>query len=148
MPLRLYLYAAAALAIGFLVWREHHAVQRNKVLAAENSQLTATIVQERANRKIEQDDRRLADEIVKPVEIAVAHIATRPDPVGVFCRTSLPSSTSKGGSPTSTPSAAVDRGPEAPLRDIGSALGAARREAETNNAIHEGLIRFEVERTH
>lgn len=49
--LKLYAIAFALLAIGFLVWREHVAVQKAKALAVQNAQLTATISAERENTK-------------------------------------------------------------------------------------------------
>lgn len=146
---RIYLYAAAVLVIGGLYWRYTYVVHQRDAAEILVTNLTATLAGERKNRAIEQADRRQADEIVKPVEVKLARIAVTPDPVGVYCRPAkLPAAASQSGSPASVVSAPVDRGPEAPLRDIGSALGAARREAESNNARNEGLIKFEIERKH
>lgn len=149
VPLKAWLALGAVIAIGALLWHDHHLSRLYKAEKANSAAITATLEQERANRKTEANDRKLADEIAQPVAVKVARIATRPDPVGVYCRApKLPASASESRGTASPPDPAVNRSPEAPLRDIGSALGAARREAETNNAIHEGLIRFEVERTH
>lgn len=59
--LKLYAITATLLAIGFLVWREHVAVQKAKALAVQNAQLTATISAERENtRKANESANRYA----------------------------------------------------------------------------------------
>ncbi len=51
IPIKVWLGIAAVAAIGFLIWREHMAVQKAKRLTAENAQLTATIEAERENTR-------------------------------------------------------------------------------------------------
>lgn len=43
IPLRLYLYAALALFIGYLLWREHYLSGRVKALRSENTTLAAQV---------------------------------------------------------------------------------------------------------
>lgn len=149
IPIRLYAYAAIALAIGFLVWREHHAVQRAKTLAAENSQLTVIIAAERKNRAIEQDDRRKADESAKSLETELARIRSAPLPVSVWCRpTHLPAAAGQSGAAYGAPGAPNGSGVEEPLRDIGAAVADVWREQQTNTARQLALIDWELARTH
>jgi len=52
---RLYAYAAIALAIGFLIWREHIAVKHAKALAIELTQSKADLLAEQESRKHERE---------------------------------------------------------------------------------------------
>ena len=113
--IRLIAYGVIALALASLVAHDHWMSRQYKAQKVETAAVTAELVTERKNRAIEQADRKQADEIVKPVEIKVARIATRPDPVGVYCRPSgKVRASTESGSPPSVADTAVDRGPEAP----------------------------------
>lgn len=145
---RLYAYAAIALAIAFLVAREHWAVQARKAAQAHAAQLETALETERKNRQIEQDDRRRADEATKSLQTQLDSIsAVRP--VRVLCRTpSLPSAASQSGSSAGTADSSGDQGAGGPVSDYGPAIEAVRIEAQRNNARHEALIQWEQNRSH
>lgn len=148
IPIRLYAYAAIALALGGLVAHDHWMSRRYKAAHAESAQLTATLIQERANRKIEQDDRRRADESAKSLEAQLVDIRSAPKPVSVLCRPARMLTANESGTATSASSAATGPGVEEPLQDIGSALSAVYVEHESNDARARALIEWELARTH
>lgn len=147
--IKLYLIAAAVLAIGGLLFHDHMLAKRNKTLRVNLDTVTATLAGERKNRAIELEDRKHADEAAKSLQTKLDRIAAIPDPVGVYCRPaklSTSASQSRAAASITSPSEAGQA--EGPLRDIGHLLGEVRREAESNNAGHDELITWEIERTH
>jgi hypothetical protein len=148
IPIRLYAYAAIAAAIGLLLWHDHWISRKYKAAHAEASQLTATLTAERANRKIEQDDRRRADASVKSLEAQLASINQPSKPVSVFCRPARVSAASESGTAAEPSSAATGDGAAEPLRDIGAAVEAVRIEQQSNAARQRALIEWELARTH
>lgn len=146
--MRIYAIIAAVLALAgaALYWK--HVTGELTQARAENVTLTATIAQERANRAIEQADRKHNDETVISLQDQLADLfKPHPAPV-VYCRARLPSATPESIAATGASSAAVSGSNEGPLSDIGPALDAARLELETNAARQQALIRWEQERTH
>lgn len=145
---RIYLYAAAALVIGGLYWRYTYVVNQRDAAEILVTNLTASLKTERANRKIEQDDRRRADESAKSLETELAAIRNAPKPHSVFCRPASVSAASQGGTAPGADDAAAGGSPEEPLRDIGAAVDAVRIEQQTNAARQRALISWEENRTH
>lgn len=151
MPLKLYATIGAAILIAGLLWHDHIGWQKLKAAKAEATQLQATLAGERQNRAIEQADRRRADAAVTSLQAKLDDInrrASESAPVVLCKRARVPSATGEGLAASVVGSATDTGRNEGPLRDIGSALGAARREAESNAARYEALIKWESERTH
>jgi hypothetical protein len=85
LQFKLLAIAVALLAIGGLVWKEHRSTRRAQAAEAKVETLQASLAAAEANRKIEQDDRRRADESAKSLEAELARIRAQPVLTGVRC---------------------------------------------------------------
>lgn len=143
--------AAAGLLAVVAKWKHDAGLLKSerKEHAAAISQLNAVLEGERANRKTEQDDRRLADEKAKSLEAELAAIRGAPQPVSVYCRPArVPGAAGEGGSAAIDDGGAGGPGAEGPVRDIGGALADVWREHQSNAARARALIDWERARTH
>jgi hypothetical protein len=148
MSIKFILIGLAVAALGGILWHDHWISKKYQATKAELVQANATITAEREVRKIEQDDRRRADESAKSLEAELARIGSAPKPVSVFCRPARVSPAGEGGTAPELASAAAGDGTEGPLRDIGAAVDAVRVEQQTNAARQRALIEWEIARTH
>lgn len=147
IPLRAWLYAAAALAIGALLWREHHVVHQRNAAIAQTRELTKQLnaAQETARRQEaasnayhdEQDrlDKDRADIPVRAVRLCHGAPARVPEAAsGVAAAGSGGLSEAAGSDPGDRWS---DDGP-----DIGPALYAEADEADKCAVQRDALIRW------
>lgn len=149
MHVNLWLIIAAIALLGGVFAHDHYETKRANREAAANMKLTADITAEKANRATEHADRRRADETVTSLQEQLDRINRPAQPVSVYCRPAkLPTATREGHAAASTDDPAIGDGAEGPLRDIGIAVDAVRREQQSNAARQRALMKWERERTH
>jgi cytoskeletal protein RodZ len=142
IPLRLYAYAAIALFIGYLLWREHYLAGRVKALRESNAELVATIDTERANtRKANESAQRYAS------RLAVSR-GPRSPPPRIVCRipAQAPAAASTAASGTDAAAATDDPGVSVEA-DLGPRIDVPFRACEENLIKLEELQRWVRERS-
>lgn len=148
VPLRWWLYLAAAVAMGIILMREHRAVHRAKQLTEEKAIAIAERDQARATIETMKVDAALNKETTYALAERLAEINRSRAPISVLCRPATPVVPAKGRSAGGA-DAATERGSaETPLRDIGAALEDVRIEAQRNNARFLTLQEWEAARSH
>lgn len=148
IPLRLYVYAAIALAIGGLVLREHVVVRQRNAAIAETK-----VERQRADSAVKtietmKADNALSRETSHVLQTRLSDIEHTRAPVSVRCFAANPVVPTEGRAAAGADAAAVDAGPAEALRDIGSALESARIETLGNNARFVTLQEWETARAH
>jgi hypothetical protein len=128
VSIRLYIYAAIALALGGLLWHDHHQTQRANRLAGELNQANANLKAERENtRKSNESAKRLQDKN----DALETDRRNNPLPAVRVCKRAVV--------PEARTTAVVDEAPQANDapedagdRDIGPALDDFATDAEAN----------------
>jgi hypothetical protein len=142
-------------AIGGILAHNHYLSRKYQATKAELVQANATITAEREVRKIEQDDRRRADESAKSLEAELARIRSQPPITGVRCRTIKPKSADESGTSASSngaPAGSVEGVPESdplgPEIDVSVGLDWYGTKCEEVAATLRELQSWESARTH
>jgi hypothetical protein len=137
IPVRLYLYAAAAAFIAFLIWKEHVQTKRLNAARVEVATLTATLDVE---RKAREHERAIAKKASDEYQARLDAIDNAPDlgPVRLCPRPRVPPTPQAGTSPGTheSPSGHVQ---EPDAVDIGPALSDFVEDCEANAAQLESL---------
>lgn len=132
IPVRFYLYAAAAALIGYLLWREHSLSRKLTASRYEVSVLQETLTVEREARAHEQ---KIAKEASDGYQKELARIRTADDlgPVRLCKRAQVPKAAPSAATPG--PDAASPGHVEEPdALDIGPALSDFVEDCEANAA--------------
>jgi hypothetical protein len=139
IPLRFYLYAALAAALGYLLWHERHLAHVVKARNAEIATLTATITTERENtRKANVSANRYA------ARLQVSR-GPRSPPAVLLCRLPAAKQARPAASGTDAAPVADDGGVSADV-DIGPRLDVSFHACEENLIKLEELQRWVRER--
>lgn len=147
VPLRWWLYLAAAGAIGFLLLHDHHATQRGNREAAARAVAETQAKRYADTIEIMTVDAALNQETSRALYERLGDIEPRRT-FSVRCQPATAAVPAEGATASGADAAPERGGTEAPLRDIGAALEDARIEAQGNNAQFMTLQEFEVARTH
>lgn len=146
--MKLYLYAALAIAFAGLLWREHYLVGKVKRVSAELTVAEAKAA--RANKVIEamKADATLNKETTYALAERLADIDRSRRTVSVLCRPAHPAVSAESRAAGGADAAASDGGARAALVDIGTVVEDVRIEAERNNARAVALQEWERRRAH
>jgi hypothetical protein len=153
LQFKLIAIAVVALAIGGLIWKEHRATRRAQAAEAKVETLQASLAAAEANRKIEQDDRRRADESAKSLEAELASIRNAPRITGVLICPRVPSPSGQSRPTAVADDSSTERVEGVPSEDIaGIDVSAGLDEYATNCAATaatlSALQQWEQARTH
>lgn len=135
--MKLYVYAAVALFIAGLLWKDHITTKKLNAARAENSQLTATLDIE---RKAREHERAIAKKASDDYQARLDSISAAPDlgPVRLCKRPRVPAAT-EAAAAAGTDESAARHVQEQDAPDIGPALNDFVEDCEANAAQLEAL---------
>lgn len=153
IPLKVWLGLAAVAALAFLIWHDHHLSKLYKAQKAETARVESVLEGERVNRRIEQEDRKRADESTKALQAQLDGIRSQPAITGVRCTAPRLSPARESNASASANAASSEREPtvsgdDSVGRDVSEGLTEYGKNCEAVAATLTALQAWEEARTH